>query len=185
MQPISEPELLDAGRALDDEREDFTREQHRDRARLFAGALKDSCEYARQLWHELDAVRGYLVRSLPEPAGRPGSVGRATTPAGPDDEAGWQDWMDTYARVTSVLAGSHGDAGFGAAEARRLARERREVVVPVEGHPDAIAAPTPRKHRPADGVFSALTRPVPMVVLLALAARGLRRRRGPVPLSAR
>jgi hypothetical protein len=39
--------------------------------------------------------------------------------------------MATYAAVTSVLCGPHGDSGFGDDEARREARARRVAPVPV------------------------------------------------------
>jgi hypothetical protein len=198
MQPIPEPELLDPARVGSDEREGMTAGEHRDRARLYAKALDESCEYARQLWHELDTVRGYLLRSLPDDPARPDARRHATAPTGPDDETGWQEWMTTYGRVTSVLAGIHGDAGFGESEAQREARARREVVVPIRPtpgdlgagdvatDPGPVAAPVPagrltgppasRLPAPLAGPLGVLARPLPMAVLLALAARGLRPR---------
>ena len=76
-------------------------------------------------------MRAYLVRCLPDDPQRPDARRHATAPTGPDDVAGWDDWMATYAAVTSVLCGRRGDAGFGADEARRLAYARRVAPVPV------------------------------------------------------
>src|SRR4051812_13602926 len=103
MQPIREPEVLYADRALTDDRDDLTVAEHRDRANLLADALRDSCNYAQQLWRELDEVRGYLLRCLPDDPQRPDARRHATAPTGPDDEAGWAEWISTYASVTSVL----------------------------------------------------------------------------------
>lgn len=132
MQTIREPELLDPNRMLSDDRDDMTVDQHRDRARMLAQALNDSCRYAQDLWHQLDEVRGYLVRCLPDDPQQPDAHRAATAPTGPDDEDGWRDWMSVYAGVTSVLAGPHGDSGFGDDEARAEARARRVAPVPVE-----------------------------------------------------
>src|SRR3954462_9125240 len=112
--PIPEPELLDPGRMLVDDRDGFTVDDHRDRANLLAAALEDSCRYAQALWQQLDDVRGDLIRCLPGDPPRPHARRHATAPTGPDDEAGWDDWIATYAAVTSVLCGPHGDSGFGA-----------------------------------------------------------------------
>jgi hypothetical protein len=131
MQPIREPELLDPNRPLTHERDDFAMLDHRSQAERLKLALDDSCEYARQLWHQLDEVRAYLVRSLPDDPQRPDAERRATSPTGPDDEAGWTDWMKTYASVISSLCGPRGDSGFGADEARKEAHLRRDAPVPV------------------------------------------------------
>jgi len=151
MQPIPEPELLDPTRMLTDDRDDLTLVEHRNRANLLADALTDSCRYAQQLWHELDEVRRYLHRSLPDDPQRPDARRRTAAPTGPDDEAGWQDWMSTYAAVTSVLCGPHGDSGFGADEARREAHLRRLAPVPVrpaEPPPPSAARRGARWHLP-------------------------------------
>ena len=131
MQPIPEPELLDPNRSLTDQRDDFAMLDHRDRAERLKHALDDSCAYAQQLWHELDDLRAYLVRSLPDDPQRPGEKRTATAPTGHDDEAGWTDWMKTYAGVISALCGPHGDSGYGADEARKEAHLRRHAPVPV------------------------------------------------------
>jgi len=129
--PIPTPELLDPDRMLTDDRDDFTILEHRNRANLLAEALGDSCRYAQALWEQLDEVRAYLVRCLPDDPQRPDARRRATAPTGPDDDAGWADWMATYAAVTSVLCGPRGDSGFGTDEARAEARARRVAPVPV------------------------------------------------------
>ena len=151
MQPIPEPELLDPKRLLTDDRDDLTLIEHRTRANLLAQALEDSCRYAQQLWHQLDAARGYLLRSLPDDPQRPDARRTATAPTGPGDEAGWNDWMATYAAVTSVLCGPHGDSGFGADEARKQAYARRVAPVPVtrsDGPGTRNEAPRRRWWRP-------------------------------------
>jgi len=146
MHPIPEPELLDASRMLTDDRDDFTITEHRNRANMLADALQDSCRYAQQLWHELDDVRRYLLRCLPDDPQRPDARRTATAPTGPDDDAGWSDWIATYAAVTSVLCGPHGDSGFGAEQARHEAYQRRVAPVPVV--PDGASVepkPAPRR----------------------------------------
>jgi hypothetical protein len=139
MQPIPRPELLDPDRMLSTDRDDMTADEHRNRANELASALEESCRYAQQLWQQLQDVREYLVRALPDDPQQPGARRTATAPTGPDDEAGWHDWIGTYASVTSVLCGPHGDSGFGADEAREQARARRAAAVPVLPD-DALAA---------------------------------------------
>jgi len=146
MHSIRQPELLDPKRMLTDDRDDLTVGEHRTRANLLAAALEDSCRYAQALWEELDEVRAYLVRCLPDDPQRPGAQRNATAPTGPDDDAGWDDWMATYAAVTSVLCGPHGDSGFGAGEARHEAHLRRVAPVPVvAGHETGAREPAPRR----------------------------------------
>ncbi len=149
MQPIPQPELLDPDRMLSTDRDDMTADEHRSRANELASALEDSCHYAQQLWQQLQQVREYLVRALPDDPQRPEARRTVTAPAGPEDEAGWHDWIGTYAAVTSVLCGPNGDSGFSADEAREHARARRAAPVPVL--PDhaltaaGAAASAPRK----------------------------------------
>jgi len=144
-QPIPTPELLDPGRLLTDDRDDLTVTEHRSRNEQLAAALRDSCEYAQALWHQLDEVRAYLVRSLPDDPQRTDARRHATAPTGPDDDAGWDDWMATYAAVTSVLCGPRGDSGFGADAARSEAHARRVAPVPVVA---TGATPPEPAHRP-------------------------------------
>jgi hypothetical protein len=128
MQPIPRPEVLDPGRVNADEREDMSLDDHRNRASLLAEALQQTSEYATTLWDHLDAVRAYLYDSLPSDPRRPGPDPRASAaPTGPDDQRGWEDWIATYSAVTSVLAGPHGDSGFGLSEAEQAARIRRDA----------------------------------------------------------
>lgn len=117
------PELLNPDRLLSEERTEMTLDEHRDRARALYGALHDTCDYARQLWLELQEVRRYLVASLPAPAPESGRLG-GTRPTGPDDQQGWDAWIDAYAGITSALTGPHGNPTFGFEEARELARAR-------------------------------------------------------------
>jgi hypothetical protein len=146
MHSIPRPELLDPGRMLTEDRDDFTIDEHRNRANLLATALEDSCRYAQALWEQLDEVRAYLVRCLPDDPQRPDARRHATAPTGPDDDAGWDDWMATYAAVTSVLCGPHGDSGFGADEARHESYVRRVAPVPVvPDRPSADESPPSRR----------------------------------------
>lgn len=187
MQPIPPPQVLDPDRVIDNDRGDLTVD-HQARAVLLEDALHKSCEYARQLWSTLDEVRGYLMSSLPPDPRSPDSSSQVSaSPTGPDDEQGWHDWMATYASVSSVLCGPHGDSGYGIGEARHAAELRRTaptLTLHAE-HPELGSAPQPRS--PAAG--SADTAPAPAagshssarmlgtVVLVALAARGLLPRR--------
>ena len=144
-QPIPTPELLDPGRLLTDDRDDLTVTEHRSRTAQLAAALHDSCDYAQALWRQLDEVRAYLVRSLPDDPQRTDARRHATAPTGPDDDAGWDDWMATYAAVTSVLCGPRGDSGFGADAAHSEAHARRVAPVPVVA---TGATPPEPAHRP-------------------------------------
>jgi hypothetical protein len=190
MQPIPLPQLLDPDRLLLDDRNDLSAEEHADRATQLNRALHDTCSYAQQLWHELDAVRGYLLDSLP-PDRRTADAdahGRSSAaPTGPDDEQGWQNWITAYSRATSALAGPHGDSGFGSEEARREARDRRlepadagpeEMVItagPESLEPSATVAPM--SHQRGVGSRSPV-RLALRLAILALAVRGLRRPAG-------
>ena len=71
--------------------------------------LHKACDYGRNLWRQLGAVRHYLLASLPpDPHTPAASVRVATAPTGPDDEAGWNDWINAYANTVSALAGPQG-----------------------------------------------------------------------------
>ena len=96
--------------------------QH-ERAELMMDELRESCAYGRALWDQLNAVRHYLVDSLPHPA-TAGAPLDGAHPSGRGDLEGWQAWMDTYAAVVSVLEGPRGDSGFGHDEARQIVRSR-------------------------------------------------------------
>jgi hypothetical protein len=114
---------------------------HRHRAERLRHALEDSCAYAQQLWRQLDDVRAYLLRSLPDDPQRPDARRALTAPTGPGDEQGWTDWMQTYGAVISALCGPHGDGGFGADEARKEAHARRHAPVPVVRSAPADSSP--------------------------------------------
>jgi hypothetical protein len=192
MQPIQEPELLNPDRIVDPERGQMTADDHRDRAEQYKSALHESCEYAKQVWHQLDDTRAYLRRCLPDDPSKPGARRFRTAPVDANDEQGWQDWMRTYADVTSVLAGPRGDSGFGEEEARAEARSRRvhlpmtdqlpdqpeadpavlhaeELAAQTSAHPDAAPEPP--------GLREQLIGPVAIGALVLLALRGLRPRR--------
>jgi hypothetical protein len=138
MHPIPRPDVFDPERAMSDEREGMTVDEHRARAAEAIDALKDLREYGVILWEHLDLARHYLYDSLPSDPRQPGTTPRlSASPTGPDDEDGWSRWMAAYAEVTSALAGPHGDSGFGASEAKLEAQRRRSapnVRVAVEMH---------------------------------------------------
>lgn len=169
MQPIPVPHVLDPAHFLDDNRSAGSE----DRVERLEAALEETCAYGRQLWASLDATRGYLVASLPPDPRRPGphpTLG--ASPTGPDDDDGWAAWIDTYAAVTSVLCGPHGDSGFGAGEARDAARARRsapnlKVAARLGAGGETAPQPAPRPAR--------LVRSGGLALLVLLAARGLRR----------
>jgi hypothetical protein len=126
MYEIPKPHVLDPDRIDRDDREEFTAEDHRSRAQLFATALGETCEYADQLWNQVNALRSYLLDSLPPDPRKPGPHTTASaSPVGPDDDQGWRDWINAFATTTSVLCGPHGDSGFGLSRAREEAQLRR------------------------------------------------------------
>lgn len=125
MEPIPEPEILDPDRALRRRGTEFF-EDDRPESELLAAALHESCAYANQLWHHLDAMRTYLIESLPANLHeQSAAAGDAVSPTDPDYIARWDQWINAYGAVTSVLCGPHGDGGFGLEEARREAESRR------------------------------------------------------------
>ena len=48
-------------------------------------------------------------------------------PTGPEDDGGWNEWMATFAAVSSVMCGPHGDSGYGLKEAEQAATIRRDA----------------------------------------------------------
>jgi hypothetical protein len=102
-------------------------------------ALRESRGYARQLWQGLDASRRYLVRRLPEPGLLDGRI--AASPAGLDDDEGWQRWMAAFAQISSLLAGPNGDQGVGRRRAADEATARRTAPVLhlAAAHPQTMA----------------------------------------------
>lgn len=189
MQNIPKPELLNPNRIDRDEREDFTVDDHRSRAELFAKALDESCAYAEQLWEQNNALRAYLLDSLPPDPRAPGvHTTTAASPTGPDDEQGWLDWINAFATTTSVLCGPHGDSGFGLSRARREAQLRRtapELTLHVnhpdlgkseKGAPPVAAAPVVADAggSPLRPTSTSVTRAAISAVVAVLAVRGLR-----------
>lgn len=187
MQPIPPPEVLDPNRVMRSNKVDASTDD-KEINDLLADALQQTCRYAQQLWRDLDAVRAYLLDSLPPDPRAPGLHPTASaSPTGPDDQPGWDKWITAYASITSVLCGPQGDSGFGLGEAREAARRRRTApVLQVYGEhlePRAAAEQTPapvssRVHAlRADRTRVARAAAAAIVVLLA--ARGLRpHRRG-------
>lgn len=176
MNPIPRPDVLDPDRVTSDEREEMTLADHRDRARQFHAALRESCAYAGALWNDLDALRGYLFHSLPPDPRAPGQrKPTGAAPTGPDDQAGWENWINAYAAVTSVLVGPHGDSGFGLGEARRAAELRRSApnvripLAPAEPRHEDDVAPAP----PAPASRTSVLKNVGFGALVVLAVRGL------------
>ena len=123
---IPMPEVLDPARVIAVGVDSESLAEQRDRNRRVSSALEASCSYGRQLWHQLEAAREYLVAALPpDPATQPVAAHRSAKPEGRSDESGWAAWMEAYAGLTSMLAGPAGDAGHGRSEARRVAQTRR------------------------------------------------------------
>jgi hypothetical protein len=140
VQPLSQPEVLDPDRlSIDDAGEPADLAA---RTEALQRALADTCAYGQRLWGDLDAVRRYLLDSLPSDPRNPGVTRSGASPTGPDDDAGWHRWMAAYAEVTSALAGPHGDSGFGRSEALREAELRRSAPV-LKVHADHPELRTP------------------------------------------
>ncbi|MFN2562905.1 MAG: hypothetical protein ABR571_16640 [Jatrophihabitans sp.] len=184
MQPIPKPHLLDPDRMLVNDRGEFAVD-HETRANALDKALKESCAYAEQLWEDLDGIRAYLLNSLPPDPRAPGLHPTASaSPTGPDDEQGWENWINAYATVTSVLAGPHGDSGFGLGEARRAARDRRTapILTLAADHPEFASAPPqpdrpPRPESEPAKPTSSVAKVAGVAVAALLVLRGLRPRR--------
>lgn len=110
MDSVPMPQILDAERIRRPERDDMTVHEHQNRAEGFRIELERSCEYGQALWSKLTEVREYLAEQTP----------------GPDaDDVQWSQWSALYGSVTSSLAGTKGDNGFGAQEATTIAQSRR------------------------------------------------------------
>jgi hypothetical protein len=200
--PIPKPQVLDPHRRLVNDEDNFTA-NHEARAVLLERALQTSCAYADQLWDDLNAMRQYLLDSLPpDPHTADGLVATGAAPTGPQDEQGWQNWMTAFATITSVLCGPHGDSGFGLSRAHEEARRRRTSPTAAAPRPDnAEDNPNPGSPQPANPQtppqpttaepttpsaqntpqehhhdHSHLARTAGMTVLIGLALRGLRPR---------
>jgi hypothetical protein len=124
MYDIPQPEVLDPYR-ISGNRDSMAFGEHRDAAQRLARELAETCAYGQALWQQLDAVRHYLVDSLPKPVSDGGALGGAS-PTGRDDVPGWQAWTDLYASVVATLEGPRRDSGFGYDEARQIVRSRLE-----------------------------------------------------------
>lgn len=128
MDEIPAPQTLDPDRLLHKRGAQFT-EDDRPEAELLDKALHETCDYAQQLWDNLNAMRCYLLDSLPPDPRAPGPhITVAASPTGPDDEEGWGHWMDAFASISSVLCGPHGDSGLGLSRARQEVQRRRSAV---------------------------------------------------------
>jgi hypothetical protein len=78
-------------------------------------ASDDVAAYARQLWVALDEGARYLLEQLARGGGGPLLAEHRPLLS---TEEQWQQWCTVYADVLSVLAGPHGDQGYGEQEAR-------------------------------------------------------------------
>jgi hypothetical protein len=146
------PTLLTPDRQVVNSRGDFV---DRDRQNLIPAlerCVADLCAYSQKLWNDMTAMPTYLLHDQPpsrwegQQIGQPqgdlgGDIQPTTTTSeeavGAADDAdgpvAWSTWIAAYAAVTSVLAGAHGDSGFGMHEAHALARLRQRM-------PSALAA---------------------------------------------
>jgi hypothetical protein len=181
LQPIEKPELLDPDRIVDPNRGNMTVD-HESAAKELREALEATAEYGQQLWDHLDAVRHYLMESLPpDPRAAGPHMQSAAHPTGPDDTDGWQRWVDMYASVTSVLAGAHGDSGYGLGEAREAARLRTEAPNARLAARIQASAEQPEPAIPVESRIGALLRGFGLAALGLLALRGLRSRAERLP----
>ncbi|HZC72978.1 MAG TPA: hypothetical protein VE442_19935 [Jatrophihabitans sp.] len=189
---IPQPQVLDPDRPLRKRGTQFTADD-RPEAKLLHKALYESCDYAAHLWRTLDAMRGYLLASLPPDPRSPDADRSCARPAGPDDEAGWQAWIDAFASVSSVLCGPHGDSGFGLGRARQEAQRRRSApllymaaeaakpprrVDPIAEQPAPTAADADTPYRTLPGRNARAINRAHLAVTMALGVLAIRRRTG-------
>lgn len=176
LQPIDKPQLLDPDRIVDPNRDNMTVD-HESAAKELREALEATAQYGQQLWDHLDAVRHYLMESLPpDPRAAGPHTQLGAHPTGPDDAEGWQRWVDIYAAVTSVLAGAHGDLGYGLGEARDAARIRTEAPNARLAARLQTATEHPEPPVVVESKLGALLRGFGLAALGLLALRGLRPR---------
>ena len=185
LQPIDKPQLLDPDRIVDPNRGNM-RMDHESAAKELREALEATADYGQQLWDHLVAVRQYLMDSLPpDPRAAGPHTQLGAHPTGPDDTDGWQRWVDIYASVTSVLAGRHGDSGYGLGEARGAARLRTEapnarLAARIQASAEHSEHTEPAEHSkpavPVENRLGALLRGLGLAALGVLAVRGLRSR---------
>jgi hypothetical protein len=187
MQPIPTPQVLDPDRVLGNDRGGLTVD-HETRVQLLDDALHESCSYAEQLWRDLDAMRAYLLTSLPPDPRTPSPHPTdSASPTGPDDDTGWDNWTTAYAAVGSLLCAPHGDSGYGLSEGRRGANLRRTApVLRIQAeHPARNKTLAQEDQTTEEGAEtkshvagrSRTWRAAATIVLVLLALRGLRPRR--------
>lgn len=193
MEPIPIPELLNPERPMR-RRGTRVREDDRPDEEVLRTALHETCDYARQLWDDLDGVRQYLLASLPSDPQNPGPHPVAcASPTGPDDQEGWERWITAYATVSSILVGPHGDSGYALTRARHEAEIRRSAPIlalapklPTPAHMDEKRESSDDK-RPLEPIVgssrSKMFRASIEVGLVLLALRGLRARRRARPIT--
>ncbi|MEO6886707.1 MAG: hypothetical protein ABI232_10560 [Jatrophihabitantaceae bacterium] len=109
------PDILEANRESRLDQTKLADEYLRDRLTETQQALDRICDYSRTLWGKLDEARHYLFDDV---AG--GEDGRTRAMLTSDSE--WRAWVDLFAGVSSVLAGTTGDSGLGRSEATLVAR---------------------------------------------------------------
>jgi hypothetical protein len=179
LQPIAKPQLLDPDRIIDPNREDMTVD-HESAAKELRQGLEATSAYGTQLWDLLDGVRHYLMQSLPPDPRAPGPHTQlGAHPTGPDDTEGWERWVDVYASVTSALAGSHGDSGYGLGAAREAALIRTKAPnVRLAARVQASAEPA-EPAVPVERRLGLALRGIALAALGLLALRGLRPRERP------
>lgn len=192
MHQIPKPQTLDPDRPLRHRGTHLT-EDDQPETELLATALQESCSYADQLWENLNAMRQYLLDSLPPDPRSPetAQAPAATSPTGPDDEAGWNSWINAFAAITSVLCGPQGDSGFGLSRAHEEAQARRSPPGPrllaeqppsrQPSHDNSNAAPQlppPAENRPGEATRTAARQaiwtPTKTAAVLAVGALALR-----------
>jgi hypothetical protein len=81
--------------------------------------MRELGQYANQLWEVVQSVREYLYELA-------GENGKPSPLRGGHD---WEAWAETWARVTSSLAGPSGDSGYGVSEAREIAQRHDATVL--------------------------------------------------------
>jgi hypothetical protein len=109
MQSIPRPGLLERENP---EQVLTSRERDVDAWGRIAEPMREIAQYANQLWEVVQGVREYLYELAGE-GGKPSPL---------RDASDWEDWAETWARVTSALAGPAGDSGYGVGEAREIAQ---------------------------------------------------------------
>jgi len=180
MGEIPMPEVLDPDRprlvALEHEGDPQVR------ADAIDAAFRKATDYGQQLWRSLEELRQYLLDSLPPDRRHPGGDAErlGTSPTGPDDDAGWDRWIGTYAMVSSALAGPHGDSGYGLRQAEQEATNRRSaagVLLQAERGRVAAAAEQNRPAARAAVAWEAIGKAAVGIVGAVVLIRGLGSRR--------